>query len=278
MERFSQVYLEKGDTKNDSERLRVRIQRHFDERRFRSRGLDDDFIRKVTLTCGIRVSKSAGLQGIKIWEFFEQAELRDFLDGITIVHKLLVDARRHVEASGWRKDIETVLREENTAYTIDQSGMIHFYVDEEFEAVRISSIELLNQTGLTGAIRHFDEGLRYLDGANPSTRKAIVGVFEAVEAVAKELTGQARLDKKVVSNHLGPLLKGATECVNEHRSLQKLLTSFGEWVDACHFYRHTQKEDQAAPPSIDTAVMYMQAGSAYLRRLCKLYIENNVKQ
>ena len=110
-----------------------------------------------------------------------------------------------------------------------------------------------------------------------NTRKAIVGVFEAVEAVAKELTGKARLDKKIVNSNLGPLLMEATECVNEKRSLQKLITSFGEWVDACHFYRHTQKEDQAAPPSIETAVMYMQAGSAYLRRLCLLYIENNVK-
>jgi hypothetical protein len=51
----------------------------------------------------------------------------------------------------------------------------------------------------------------------------------------------------------------------------KLLASFKDWIEECHFYRHEPGQpDEIAQPPIELAVHLVSVGAAFLRLLIEL--------
>jgi hypothetical protein len=54
------------------------------------------------------------------------------------------------------------------------------------------------------------------------------------------------------------------------RAANKSLNAFGDWVDACHEYRHEQGVEEPSQPPIDLAVQLISVGSGFLRWLVNI--------
>jgi hypothetical protein len=47
----------------------------------------------------------------------------------------------------------------------------------------------------------------------------------------------------------------------------KLVQSLKEWIEACHMYRHAQRDEEPVQPSLDFAIALISSGASYLRWL-----------
>ena len=54
------------------------------------------------------------------------------------------------------------------------------------------------------------------------------------------------------------------------RAAGKVINAFGDWVDACHNYRHEEGVEEPSQPPIDLAVSLISMGSSQLRWLISL--------
>ena len=103
--RFSHVYINKGEPQQDSTRLRKRLSA-FCNQHFNS--LIDEFAREIKLELGVDVPH---LYVYNIDDFFTQANLRDVLDSITIIWKVL--DRKFLRKDDW---IEFVQRHQRHCF------------------------------------------------------------------------------------------------------------------------------------------------------------------
>jgi hypothetical protein len=53
-------------------------------------------------------------------------------------------------------------------------------------------------------------------------------------------------------------------------SASKLAASVGEWVDACHFYRHEAGNEDVVQPPLTLAVNLVSVGASYIRWLAEV--------
>ena len=53
-------------------------------------------------------------------------------------------------------------------------------------------------------------------------------------------------------------------------AVNKLVSSFADWVDGMHTYRHAQGVEDPSPPPLDVALLIMGEGSSFLRWLIEL--------
>ncbi len=49
-----------------------------------------------------------------------------------------------------------------------------------------------------------------------------------------------------------------------------MLTSFKDWVDAAHFYRHEEGAEEVAQPPLQLAIYIVSSGTTHLRWLAEL--------
>jgi hypothetical protein len=82
--------------------------------------------------------------------------------------------------------------------------------------------------------------------------------------------GETRLTAKA-ADLLRPVLQ---EKLSENKTAlqvsMKLLESFKDWIDAAHFYRHEQGDEDIAQPPLETAVHLVSLGAANLRWLAEI--------
>jgi hypothetical protein len=77
------------------------------------------------------------------------------------------------------------------------------------------------------------------------------------------------------SEVIRPLLQAAHAGDNVAQSASgKLLTSFKEWIDAAHLYRHEQGKEEVAQPPLTLAVYLTSTGASHLRWLAELDAAN----
>jgi hypothetical protein len=54
-------------------------------------------------------------------------------------------------------------------------------------------------------------------------------------------------------------------------AVAKLLASFKDWIEACHFYRHEPgKSDEIAQPPMELAIHLISVGAAFIRLLVEI--------
>lgn len=265
--RFSQVYLDKGTPVNDSKRMRNRVSAIYWDI------LSDDKSNLVSL-----IHKETGAKvpfvttTYSLTQFFEKCEIRDFLDSITIIYNYYAKSRKLYIAKQWHDFVSRVFKEENVGYFIDDKGGVHFYIDEEFERNRASVVTgLASQPAVSNL---FTKAYSFLDSNPPDTSSAVKAIFESIEVLYKHIVdaeGKDRLNSHGIQKKIKPLFQALhKDNPIEAKALDHLMDGLCDWVDAGHMYRHGQKTEQPAPPSLDFSVLYISQGASYLRCLLSL--------
>lgn len=269
--RYSHLYIDRPTGLRDGPRIRRRVASLFVSMSLHEVSHIAAYTQGET---GESLSISAGIYG---WtKFFETCPLDTFLDLPTIIAKLLV--RRVVyKTRNWVDGVERILREEQAAYTLDELGGVHPYVDAAFNESRLTAIEALKNERYGTAAASLSKAYDNLHGSPVFARDAIRHAFDAAENIFKMMTGKARLTAGDAKGTLAAFINqqvGSADPVAQ-RAAHQMLSSFADWVDACHNYRHAPGE--AEPPEPPEAVwqLLMTQAAGFIRWLAQLDQQTN---
>jgi hypothetical protein len=220
----------------------------------------------------------SGVVSYSVYDFFKQSELRDLLDSITVIYKIIkINTREYSYlAESWKEFVGTAISEENLGYRLDNECGVHFFVDEEFERNRFSALAVLEDPQYSGSRAAYDAAYKYLDADPIDTKGAVRSIFESIEILVKQMVDTKNLNKWIVENTL------KTKCLKIFESdliasnvASKMFDGFAQWVDSVHNYRHGQVGDEPVSPPENIAIYIISSGTAFLRWLVCL---NNVLQ
>ncbi|MFC4294098.1 hypothetical protein ACFO0A_03385 [Novosphingobium tardum] len=260
--RFSLNYLSRGGPLKDGERFRRRLYRLFSDV-----ALDPESIAiAVEYETGARVPW--GGYGHDWEDFFQDAELRDILDAITVIWRLLGPGGR---GQTWLRETGRIFREENLGYRCDEKAGVHFAVDDEFQRNWASTISGLGLPRYGAARAAFEAAQASFDMSPPSGREAIRHTFDAVENVFRLVLGSkvSRLGSTEIQKSLRPLVLSLHEGT-AREGLNKLISAFADWVDGAHPYRHAQGVEAMEVVPLEVAVLFSSLGASILRWLIEL--------
>jgi len=271
-QRFSHVYLTRHDLLQDSERARRRVAATLTARKDKDiEGLYG------TLPHELGIDPVWGMSGVLWPETIKRFEARDFLDFITITFRFLTakKAGSMYEPDAnvrWLNGCRRIFAEESLSYDIDDHGGVHFKVDAEFAASSRASIAALGLPRYANARAEFEKAMNALSGSNVDGKEGIRGVFNAVECIYKLMNSKA---SKLTSADAIKNLQGEAQKVygtnpTALRAANKAINAFGDWVDACHNYRHEEGVEEPSQPPIDLAVELISVGASHLRWLISL--------
>lgn len=211
-------------------------------------------------------------------ELFETAELRDLLDSITVIYKLLVSKSTYI-AKEWLVFVQRAMQEENLGYRLDGKGGVHYHVDLEFEVNRALTLKCLGDKRFAAVVETFEDSYKKLDSSPPDTKGAIRSIFESVEILYKliiDAQGKDRLNTAGIQNNIKPLLSKLYKDDTVIICAEHIMDSLCDWIDAGHMYRHGQKVEELVPPPIDVAVNIISMGATYIRWLVSLTIKEKL--
>ena len=260
-QRFSQVYLKRDNKLKDSRRFRKRLGT------FYAKVNINNLYKTLHEELGVEVPYHS-LGGYSIGSFFEEADIRDVLDAITIIYK---KQGHEAYANKWHQFVSRVFREEGLGYSLDEEGGVHYYIDEEFEINRHSTISALGDPKYGAVLSALEDGYGKLDASPPDAKNAIRMTFEAMEILYKIMVDSGakdRLNVAGVKAKVVPLAKSIYgEDTTEGEVIKGLLDGFCDWINSCHMYRHGQKGEELKDPPIELAVGIISMGASYLRLL-----------
>jgi hypothetical protein len=266
-EKFSLNYLERGEPTRDSNRFRNRIAAYYSD------NLDNyklDISNLIERETGANVP-SIYRHGADIGGFIKNAELRDLLDGITLIHRVLRNKERARDMDEWRNFVSRCMQEENVGYKLDDDCGVHYYIDEEFERNRFSTLAALESAGLNSVKASFEDAYKHMDADPMDTKASVRSMFEALEILTKQLVKTKNLNKWVLENSLKELAKKhLASDQTEADVISEMFEGFGQWVNSIHKYRHGQKEIECVQPSEDLTIYILSSGTSFLRFLLKL--------
>jgi hypothetical protein len=272
--RFSLLYLQRGTPARDSQRFRNRLAAYYWE--YLHDKCDDRIRKGLQREAGIEVP--IGPYSYITTDVFKKGELRDVLDAITIVFQELVSDTRPQTAESWKSFVARTLQEENVGYSVDEKCGVHYFVDEEFERNRASTLSVLNSNRYTGVRAAIDDAYRHMDNASPDTKAAVRSIFEALEILVKQMVETKNLNKWVIENKLKEkclsLFGGDPVAKNV---VGKLFESISQWVDALHDYRHGQAAEEPVAPNEQMTIHILSTGSSYIRWLAQMDANLNAK-
>jgi hypothetical protein len=264
MSRFSQLYLPPADLAEDSTRMRVRLAATVQDISYGQRSELPEFI---TRRIGVRFPQRGGYPS---WEvFFTEGDLRDVLDAITVIYDFAREKQLLTLRREWLPDVRRIFQEERVRYRVDNNGVVHFAVDEEFERTRQGTLAGLSAPRYSAARGAFEHAYEVLAEQPPNGKLALRGVFEALEITFKLFFPRAqRLGGSELRQFLKPEIdRRYARDAAALRSAQKLHNSLVEWVDGIHFYRHGQGVEEPTQPPLDVAILGVSTGAAFLRWL-----------
>lgn len=275
VDKFSTLYLQRGQSVSDSARLRGRLNALFNQVAER---YADVFRRRFEIETGTSIRWQHGR-----WQFEEMwrsAEIRDVLDAVTVMYKVIADAehltpanmRSGSIANEWVAEVGRAMREENVGYTVDKNGVVHFFVDQEFEKNRVSALAGLTGSRLGAVNAAFLDAYRHLDATPPDTKAAVRSMFEALETMSKLIVPSAdRLTKNLCNQKLKEAALGAVGGDEvQQEALGQMFASLGYWVEGVHQYRHGQRAEEPVAPDVRTAVLILSSGASHLRHLVQI--------
>jgi hypothetical protein len=206
--------------------------------------------------------------------YCDKCEIRDLLDGITITHKYLAAG---ASGGAWLEGVRRIFAESHLAYEIDDQGIVHPAVDQEFQRNRAATIAGLQATRYANSLAAFQRVSDELSAVPPNGKDAWRAVFGAVEGLFRLMFPAAhQLNAGLVDVHLTPLIQTlhAQDAIASRAAI-KQLASFKDWVDASHFYRHESGSEEPVQPPIDLAILAISNGTAFLRWLVAVDQVNN---
>lgn len=275
--RFSSLYLEKGTPLKDSTRFRIRLARLVENPFAKSsaEGIRNLFERELGVLVPYRQNNAWML------EFYRKAEIRDVLDSITLlsITKFDFDFGQNKRTPGdnsriFNSGVNRIFREENISYTVDDSGGVHFFQDQEFEKNRSSTLTCLENPRYQAIKVEFENAFSKLDREPVDTDGAIFSIFKSLEIIYKLMvvsTKNDRLTANNVNSKIVPIIEKIYSSNETAKSAgKKLAHSFGDWIDGCHMYRHGQENEHAITAPLDLAVVIISQGASFLRWLAEI--------
>ncbi len=266
--KFSLLYLERSKPVRDGECFRNRLSAYYAQ--YLRRYHEDSIVSKIQLEVGTKIH-FVPMVGLDMDRFFTKNELSNVLDSITIIFRVLTSAdqlNRTQSANGWKDFVARVFKEENLGYQVDPKGGVHYYVDEEFERNRFSTLSLLNSPEYGGIRAAYEGAYRYMDSTPTDNKAAVRSIFEAIEILVKQMVKTDNLNRWAVENILKqkclPLFEGDK---TSQKVVSGLFDGFALWVDSLHNYRHGQPDDVPIVPTEDVSIYILSSGSAFLRWL-----------
>lgn len=273
-QRFSLLYLERSAPIRDSQRFRNRLAAYYFE------NLHDDHNAKIKR----KIEKETGAEvpfkssHFSVAGFIKSNEIRDVLDSITLIYQFLKDLTgwsRHAEM--WKSFVSRVLSEENLGYKLDAKCGVHYFVDEEFERNRFSTLSILDDQKYNATKTAYEDAYRHMDNNLMDTKAAVRSMFESIEILVRQMVETKNLNRWIVENSLKE--KCLSLCGEDKTTREvtgELFDGFASWVDALHNYRHGQASDEPVAPSEEVAIYVLSSGSAFLRWLAG--INNNLNK
>jgi hypothetical protein len=265
--RFSDVYQERGKPTSDSERMRRRIAVTLSQ-------YGVQFERHAEKELGIPTPYSKSASWTKIIETWD---VDDVLNVITI----LIDYQKAISVTQTSKTLvartmvsqfNRIFEEENVSYRVDAQGGVHFHHDEEFVRNAQATIAGLGAPRYVNSLDRFNSGMKSISGSVPDGKTGIRNVFEAAEGLFRLIVPRApRLTADQI-NLLDPILqKRYADDRTAAGASAKLLASFKDWTESCHFYRHEPGQpDEIAQPPIELAIHLMSVGAAFIRLMLEI--------
>ena len=270
---FSRVYIPKGDPLPDSHRFRLRLACGVSDMfRPMSEYLESELGSIVQRELGVRVPRMRMSGDWDIGEFIATAEIRDVLDSISFVARLIRD--RGLNAQLWTKFVGRVFAEENLHYRIDDLGGVHFLVDREFE--RNKNAVLICLGGKFPVVEEsLNSAFSRLSREPFDTKAAVWDMFSAAESLVKTITnnsGQVLTDKFVETN-IKPMVQRVYGKIDSatHSAAGKSISGFSQWVQSVHPYRHGQKDSKSTNPPLEITVLLLSQGASYIRWLVEVH-------
>lgn len=258
--RFSLLYLERSTPAKDSQRFRNRLAAYYWDNLHRY--YEDKIYKIIELETGAEIPRT--VIGYNLSDFFKENELRDVLDSITLIYRVLGDNQK----TEWENFVKRVFKEEHLGYQLDPRCGVHYFVDEEFERNRFSALSILNKPRYAGIRAAYEDAYRYMDSVPTDNKAAVRAIFEAIEILVKQMIQTNNLNKWVVENSLKerclPLYAADNICM---KVVSGMFDGFAEWVDALHNYRHGQPNDVPIAPTEDMCIYILSSGTAFLRWL-----------
>jgi hypothetical protein len=265
--RFSRRYGDQPTPSRDSRTARVRIAKtihHFVQNENSDVRL---FYSAIEMQLGEILSSGPGEY------FFKQQiishgieKLIDFVEvAFTFTNRKII----------FRNFINKIFAEEALTYHMNENGEIYFFPDHDFAVQYNVLIRGLDSNEFTFARDKYESCLKLLRDGNLS--QAIDDAFTSVESVFKVITGADGLKVNMIRDRLSESL-GPVNVGNEQNkiALSKVYNSMGQWVDACHNYRHAPGTADPLPPPEELAILLISQASSYLRWLLDIHAKQAV--
>lgn len=276
---FRRLYLRPDSPLQDSPRFRRRLATIVPTRFFplpQDRSAPGTY---MASTFGIDVPHGDGPMGRAYYfeQHFLDAHVHDILDSITAIFQVLVGSGSRANGDRWLDAVRGIFADEHMAYRVDELGVVHPLVDQAFEAGRVSAIAALSGEAFNAARAHFDDAIAALE--EDDTRGAVRNCFDAAENLFKLLTGTGQdLTQTSVTATLKPIvdrLHSSLDAATQSHAA-RMLSSFADWANAGHPYRHAQGDTEIQAPTQILAVLYLNTGAGFIRWLAHMLIMRRV--
>lgn len=213
-----------------------------------------------------------GYGGPVFSEWFRDADIDDILSAVTLIRKVLVDTSTEKRVASWVEGVERIFREENLAYEADPAGGVHPTIDSEFARNREASISALRPARYRSALDAVEASFSRLATHPFDSKAALRDMFEAAETIYKLAadTG-APLTQGTVKSELEPVVQRAY--ANEKHACMagaRMASSFADWVQAVHPYRHGQGTEEIVVPPDEITVLVVSQGASFVRWLAEI--------
>ena len=261
-QRFSQVYIEIGAAVGDSQRMRRRLAALIYEHPglWHNRELEG----AAQVRIGVLYEGGGWKDQLPKWP------LQDVLDLVTVAYGVLRE--RTALKDQWVKQVNTIFAEENLHYRVDERGGMHPYPDAEYARNRSATIAALQSSRYQNVLAEFEAGSTSIGKDNKTairrTFGATEGLFRLMFPRSPRLTA-AEADQ--LADRLRRFYGGDATATG---ASAKLLASFKDWIDACHFYRHEPGQQEVAQPPTSLAVHLVSTGASFIRLLAEIDAAN----
>ena len=261
--RFSHIYMYSEPT-SDSVRARKRLGAYLEQ--YDGAEAIKGATQFLERSLGIEVSGGEYYLGTSFWT---KAQLRDFLDAITLIHHYFEPKGHAAGAASWLAVAKIVFEEERLSFEIDEKGGVHRVIDPAFANVVAAAIAGLGKAKYKNALTEFEAAVLAMDDAPIDGKQAVRRVFSSAEGLFKQLfTSAPRLGAAELKQHLTAAIQARSDWdSNAKRSGAKALSSFADWADAAHFYRHEQGQAEPSQPPPHLAILLVSQGASFIRWL-----------
>lgn len=131
----------------------------------------------------------------------------------------------------------------------------------------------LDQQNMVAARTSLEAAFSALRADNADTLTAVRAAFDAVENVFKTRSGEPRLGSRELEAFLRPIIEKKYSG-RARNGASQLLSSFSNFVNAAHQYRHADGEAEPTPPPLELAVVFLSLSADFLRWLLDLTAGN----